>query len=353
MSKKILSHLFNYAIQNGARDLVILNRKDQISLACHLLDGGQKNFSLPQKLEQDLLISLRHLAAVAPGELTTRKYCKIYDREHQLVFYLTITSDREGEKIVININEQPVKHWRLNQLGLQAADLKVVRATLRKRSGLIIVSSPNGQGKSATLRALLEEINRPDLNIYVLEKNPLFPLPGVNYLLPTPTNWEKVMQHDSEVIVIDDLDDKQQLENALRAATSGRLVLGAMTAHSSWEVLGHILQVSLPWKLKLESLKMIINQELRDLKPLTRQKNNKNLKRRQQIGLFEIFTGNEVIKEFILKAKEEIATQTKKLPDRAKKFWIELATLAHSQGFKPLTIDRQRKIKDGLIKKIE
>lgn len=361
MGKKIIANFFNYAIQEGVNNLVIASRPNHVSLDYHFPGGERRNFVLPKKLEQNFLANLRQILAIAPGELITQKYCKIYDKNHHLAFYLTILPDDAGEKIIINIVNRPTKLWRLGQLGLRAADLRELKTALNARSGLIIISSPPNNGKSATLYSLLSAINDPSLNIYLFSQHPELEISGVNPLAPTAANWEKVLQHDSEVIVADDLNEDWALKNALRAAATGRLVLGTLTAASSWEVLAKILKIELPLKLKLDNLKMIVSQRLANLKRAERKTAKKerraiNLKEHRAIGLFEILKLSPALKKFILKTKAKTAPpKLKTAPPKlikempAEKFQEKLEKLALRDGFRPWEFDRRQKIKDGLL----
>jgi len=338
MSKKIINNLFGYAASEGAGRLVIENRPDQIAFDYHFADGAKQSFGLPKKLEKNLMDSLRQILKIAPGELTTKKYCKIYDKNYQLAFYLSILPDRLGEKIVINIINRQEKLLRLKQLGWQTTELNLVEQALKWRSGLVLISSPIGQGKTATLLALLQELNRPEINIYFLEKGSRQKIPGLNYLESNNKNWEKILSHDCEIIAVEEISDDDTFKNAFRAASTGRLVLATINANSSWEVLLKVLKLSLPLKLKLNSLRMILNQRVVKLK----RSKNKKINGRQEIGLFEVLPLTSTLKQFIIDKRHD--------PSK-KKFWEKLAQLVIKSGFRPLTEDLKKKIKEGLLDK--
>jgi type IV pilus assembly protein PilB len=285
MSHKIINRLFSYTNQEGASDLVITDQAQQTSVD-YLFPGGTKqSFYLPKNLEQNLTASLRQILAISPGELPAQKYCKITAKDYRLTFHLTILPNKTGEKVIINIINKPDKLWRLSQLGLKTADLKTLKAALKIRAGLIIVSSPPNQGKSATLYSLLAELDNQGRSTYLLSKNPEQEISGVNSLPLTETNWEKILQHDSEIIAIDDLNEDWMFEKAFRSAATGRLVIIAIAASGQREILDKISQIKLPLKLKADTLKIIINQRLVDLK---RQKEKIARGQRQTIGAFEI-----------------------------------------------------------------
>jgi len=340
MNKKIIKTLFHYAAQEKADSLIIEAGQAAVDLDYRLLDGTKKSFNLPKRLEDDLIGSLRQVLRIAPGELLTKKYCKIYDRHYQLAFYLTILPSQNGERIIINIINQEQKLWRLPQLGLQRPQLLQLQKIKKLRSGLILVSAPVGQGKSATLNALVQELNNADRNLYFFDPYPDIKIPGLNYLALNQKNWESVLRHDCEVIILPESDAEETFKKAVLAASTGRLVLAALTADNVWEVLLKILKLPLPLKLKLDGVKMISNQRTVPLKTAA----SRSAKARPAIGLFEILELNSEIKDFILKE----GSKSKK--DR---FWEKLSRLAVKNGFQPLRQDFQKKIRTGLIAKEE
>ena len=336
MSQKIITKIFNYASGEGADNLVIAKRADQLILDYYFSGQEKRSLVLPKKLEQELFSSLRRILAIAPEEFTTQKYCKLPHRTGYLNFYLTILPEASGEKMIINFIKRPPTLWRLNQLGLQRSELREIKKSLALKSGLILISSQGGGGKSATLNSLLFELGDSNKSVYFLLKHRAYEIPGIVSLAPTATNWEKILALDSEIIFADDLDETNALTQAIRAAASGRLVFGAITADNSWAGLEKIIELPLPLKLKLDSLKMIINQRLIGLK---RKSEKTSSDRRREIGLFEILKITPALKKFLVEARGQ------KFQDYRQK----LEKLALKNGFRPLADDRFRKTKDGLI----
>ncbi|MFA6194175.1 MAG: ATPase, T2SS/T4P/T4SS family [Patescibacteria group bacterium] len=336
MSQKIITKIFNYAAGEGADNLVIARRADQLVLDCYFSGRDKQSLILPKKLDPELFSSLRKILAIAPGELTVKKYCKLHHKSGCINFYLTILPEANGEKIIINLIDRPFTLWRLNRIGLQKPGLQEIRKSLKLKSGLVIISSPEGEGKSATLNSLLLELGDSNKSIYSLQKQTAYEIPGVASLLPTKTNWEKLLKLDSEIIFTDDLDEPDSLEYAIRAANSGRLVFGTMTAADSFETLHNIVAAKLPLKLKLDNLKMIVNQRLAAMK---RKSGKASRDQRKEIGLFEVLQITPTLKKLLIEKHEQ----------KPESYCEELEKTALKDGFCPLAHDRTKKTKEGLI----
>lgn len=337
MSKKIISNLFNYATRAGAKDLIIENWPEKISVNCLFPDGRENSFTLPAKLEKELGSTLRQVLKLAPDDLITRRYCQLENRAYHLSFYLTIIPGRTGERIVINIVSKEEKPLRLNQLGLQNNNLKTLKTALKKKSGLIIVSSPNNQGKSTTLSSLLRELNDSARSLYFLGGGFGRREDNIIYFPEAEDNWDKAIHLDSDIIATE-ITSEDKLKDAIYAAATGRLVLITLKADSVWEIMSAILRIKLPLKLKLDCLKLIINQRVVPLgRAITDQKKKNN---RKNIGIFETLELYPDLKDFILAAKND---------KKKENFWEKLGRLALVNGYQPLSADKNKKIKNGLI----
>ena len=347
MTTKSLNRLLSFAAQEKAEKLVISGQKQELACRCYLPLGEEAHFRLPKSLEEDLASSLRRLLKLAPDELTSGRYFKINSRDCQLNFQLSIIPGKTGEKIIIEIVHKNRKNLSLGQLGLQKEERKKLQQALANPSGLIVLSSPERQGRTTSLAACLRELDRDNRSVYLLSHNSEIEIPGVICPGNSTEIWDKVMKHDSDIIAFDD-DEPETLNRAVLAAATGRLVLITITADTSWEALYKLLNSSLPNTLVAANLKLISHQRLVDLK--RRLKNKRSTVRarkevdpnyqRQKIGVFETVVLTPVLRDFI-----KVQTNSWQQED----FWNELLKLALANGYQTWQTDSAKKKKEGLI----
>jgi type II secretory ATPase GspE/PulE/Tfp pilus assembly ATPase PilB-like protein len=336
MSKKTITKLLNCAVRDKAGQLAITSRPDRFFLDYLRPDGQKRNLSWKHHQEKDLLDSWRRIFDIAPGELVAKKYCRISNGRQSFNFYLTIRPEANGEKLIIDIAKPSIRIWRLSQLGLQTEDKRELEKILKSRSGLVIISSPPENGKSATLQALLLSLNDPSKNICLLDNHPAYEVPGINAMRLDPANWERVRHHDAEIVLAENLDSGNNLKEAILTATTGRLVIGTIQAEDSLTALRRLLDVDLPAALKLDSLKAIIGERLAPLKRSVRSGRKDG---RQVIGLFEILKMTSELKRQLL-ADTDGGRRIKETG------WRRLIA---KSGFRSWEDDRKKKIKAGLI----
>ncbi len=339
MTNKTISKLFRFASQEQADKLIISSSDQDFSCRCQLPYGEEAIFKLPKKLEVELATNLRRLLKIAPEELADGKYCKLKDKNCQLNFRISIIPHGNSEKIIINIIKDGKKIIGLNKLGLQTTTKKQLENASQK-SGLIVISSEARQGRTTTLFSCLQKIDKEKRAVYFLGEQPEFDLEGVNYLTDSPVDWEKVLKHDSEVIVLDS-DDSENWRRAIKAASTGRLIIMTMTATNSLEALYKLLDLGLPKKLVIDNLKLISGQSLVNLKRKGRkQPRGKTNQERQRIGVFEMLMPNRRLADFLIDYNTSYKSNS---------FWKETLQLARKNGYQPMATDLAKKKKEGLI----
>ena len=82
---------------------------------------------------------------------------------------MPVSGNREKIVIRLQFQEQTPK---LEEMGFESSAISVLRSNIQKTEGLIVISGPTGSGKTTTLYALLEEMDRLGKNISTLE-NPV------------------------------------------------------------------------------------------------------------------------------------------------------------------------------------
>lgn len=265
MSQKIITKLFAYANKIGADHLTITSLPPEIRFDYQLPHGQAWSLCLPLKLAPDFLETLNRMLNWKKDEQPLNQRGQLKCGRQKINFYLSVRTLEQGQQIILNLMSDPVRVWRLSQIGLTYAQQKELKKNLKSKSGLIIIGAADRQGKSATLSALLLEINDPQKNIYWLSQSgyaPNYELPGINYCSLTKNIWDKLMSHDSDLIVVDDLSTAADLSAALRAAQSGRLVIATLLADNPADLRQTLEQITATQKSKQRLIKMVLWQKL-------------------------------------------------------------------------------------------
>lgn len=140
-----------------------------------------------------------------------------------------------GEKIVVRLLDNQVGHWTLEHLGYAPQELDRLVQAIERPDGLVLVTGPTGSGKTQSLYACLQRLNRPEVNISTVEDPCEISLPGINQVnvqdkpgLSFSVALRAFLRQDPDVLMVGEIRDLETAEIAIQAAQTGHLVLSTL-----------------------------------------------------------------------------------------------------------------------------
>ncbi|MGH7644746.1 MAG: ATPase, T2SS/T4P/T4SS family [Gemmatimonadales bacterium] len=141
----------------------------------------------------------------------------------------------QGEKAVIRILDSRATLTSLEALGLVAREIEAIRALLRHREGLVLVTGPTGCGKTTTLYAMIRHIQTGGVNIVTVEDPVEYRLPGIVQVqvkeragLTFAAALRSILRQDPNVILVGEIRDRETAQIAIQASLTGHLVLSTL-----------------------------------------------------------------------------------------------------------------------------
>ncbi|MFC1846600.1 type IV pilus twitching motility protein PilT [Chloroflexota bacterium] len=128
-----------------------------------------------------------------------------------------------------------------------------LKSIITKPEGLILVTGPAGSGKSTTMAAIIDYLNKNEIRNIITVEDPIEYLYKCDKCIiaqrdigddtqSIDTALKHALQHDPDVIVIGDMEKKDTISTAIRAAEAGRLVLGVLYANSASQSIDRLLE---------------------------------------------------------------------------------------------------------------
>jgi len=140
-----------------------------------------------------------------------------------------------GEKVVMRILDNSTARLDLTDLGFSDANFERFSRSFAKPYGMILVTGPTGSGKSTTLYATLNILNRSEVNIITVEDPVEYRLPGVNQVqvnnkagLNFASALRSILRSDPDIVLIGEIRDHETAQIAVEAALTGHLVLSTL-----------------------------------------------------------------------------------------------------------------------------
>ena len=198
-----------------------------------------------------------------------------------------------GEKIVLRLLTMNDRHLSLAELGLDEQQYQDYVDAVSHPHGMILISGPTGSGKSTTLYATLELLNKGDNNILTIEDPVEYTLAGVNQVqlkedigLDFTMALRTFLRQDPDIIMLGEIRDEATAEMAVRSSLTGHLLLSTLHTNSAWGCITRLVDMGIHPYLLSETLIACVAQRLvRVLCPFCKQERTIDINVAEQLGI--------------------------------------------------------------------
>ena len=270
-SKDILENILQKAVLLNASDIHIEPFEKLLKIRMRV-DGSLKEINTYNiELHSQLSTLIKLLAGMNIAEKRLPQDGRIdKDIDNNIVdLRISTIPTVHGEKIVIRILNRNTFFKSKYEIGFSDEAINKIKSMTADMSGLIIVTGPTGSGKTTTLYSILNDFKNIDKNIVTIEDPVEYKLEGINqiqvnykYGLDFATGLKSILRQDPDIIMIGEIRDKETAQIAIRAASTGHLVISTMHTNNSVESISRLVDMGVPRYLISSVLKGVISQKL-------------------------------------------------------------------------------------------
>ncbi len=207
-------------------------------------------------------------------------------------FSITLTNDKVdvrvsiipsayGESIVMRILRASGAGLQFDELGLKGKAYNDLAKQMTKPNGMLIATGPTGSGKTTTLYAILNKLNRPETKIITLEDPIEYKLAGIiqsqvesksstdnksenekNTRYTFARGLRAILRQDPDIVMVGEIRDLETADVAINAALTGHLMLSSMHTNSAAATIPRLLAMGVQSFLLAPALDAIIGQRL-------------------------------------------------------------------------------------------
>ncbi len=268
---KLIQSMFADAVQIGASDIHIEPDETVLRIRQRVDGVLQEQIIEGRRIASALVTRLKLMAALNISErrLPQDGRFSIRVKQRTIDVRLSTMPIQYGESIVMRLLDQSAGLLDLDVLGIPEAMLKRIRRLIGKPSGMVLVTGPTGSGKTTTLYASLNHINRPGTKIITVEDPVEYRLPRINQVqvhdkigLSFSRVLRTALRQDPDVIMVGEMRDQETAEIGLRAAMTGHLVLSTLHTNSATATVMRLLDMGAKGYMVAAALDGVIAQRL-------------------------------------------------------------------------------------------
>jgi type II secretory ATPase GspE/PulE/Tfp pilus assembly ATPase PilB-like protein len=244
--------LVTQAIKDRASDVHIEPQEDRLRIR-YRIDGILHDmFSFPLNVHSPLVSRVKILAEMDISEQRRPQDGQFSIRlgDNEVDIRAATMETPYGERVTLRILDKSLALFTLAELGFQADVLKSYRGMLKRPHGMILVGGPTGSGKTTTLYASINELNRNELNIMTIEDPIEYSFMDINQSqvntkagITFASGLRAIMRHDPDVILVGEIRDNDTVTTAVQSALTGHLVLSSIHANDAVGVLYRLLDL--------------------------------------------------------------------------------------------------------------
>ena len=267
----LLNSLLNSAIEHQASDIHFSPEHDALHISFRI-DGLLQHMavidldmlaplSVRIKNLSDLDMSQKRIAL--DGSFSYSYLNKDFD------FRVSTLPTDMGENIAMRILSKDANLFELDLLGLNDENLKKIKTLIHKPHGAILLTGPTGSGKTTTLYATLNEINRLQKNILTIENPIEYRFPFIKQTQYNPKAGytydmaiKSFMRQDPDVILVGEVRDSQTAKLAMEASMTGHIVLSTLHTNDAISAIARLKSLDVPAYLIGGGLLAVIAQRL-------------------------------------------------------------------------------------------
>lgn len=265
-------HLIQWAAERHVSDIFISD--DQRSVAVSVRRLGR--VELVRRLAKDYGTRLQgHFRVIAGADAgdsihpADGRAVVTTEDGSEFDFRLSAIPTLFGQDVTLRLFDSKRGSSGIDQLGLDACEVTALRRLLDQPSGLLLVSGPVASGKTCTLYSSLQYLNDGTLKIHTIEDPVEYAIRGVQQTqvnlrarLDFSDLLTAVLRHSPDVIMIGEIRDGRSAETAVRAGSSGQLVLATVHADSAAQAIVTMLQYGTNPTFLARTLIGVVNQRL-------------------------------------------------------------------------------------------
>ena len=303
---RVVAAILKQAVDGGASDIHVEPARKELRIRFRIEGILRALIFLPLKIHPAIVARIKILSSLRIDETRIPQDGRfsITVGQKSIDFRVSTFPTTLGEKVVLRVLDPTIGLKKLEELGLEGRNLKVVQAAMKKPYGLILATGPTGCGKTTTLYAILRILNKEGVNLMTLEDPVEYFLEDVNQSQVRPEigydfaqGLRHMVRQDPDIIMVGEIRDEETAALAIHASLTGHLVLSTLHTNNALGVIPRLIDMAVQPFLISPTLSCALAQRLvRKLCPFCKKK-VKPAKKLRELIVKEINNLPEVIKK--------------------------------------------------------
>jgi len=268
---RLVQLMISEAVQVRASDIHIEPFEDRVRIRYRIDGVLHERDTLPRRQLGAIISRVKILAKIDIAERRREQdgRIKVSVGDKELDLRVSIIPTNQGQSAVLRLLDKDNIKIGVRQLGFSEDNYKQFMELTRRPNGIILVTGPTGSGKTTTLYAALNNLNRPDRKIITAEDPVEYYLPGINQVevkhrigLDFARIIRSMLRQAPNIILVGEMRDKETASMGIQASLTGHLVFSTLHTNDAPTAITRMVEIGVPAYLVASSVVAILAQRL-------------------------------------------------------------------------------------------
>ena len=268
---KLCNLIIQEAVALRASDIHIEPFAERIRIRYRIDGVLVERDSPPRRLLAPILSRFKIMASIDIAEKRRPQDGRIKTNIQGKHFDLRVSllPTTNGQSIVMRILDRSNIQLSIKDMGFGEDEYQRFQQIIKRPNGIFLVTGPTGSGKTTTLYAALNELNRPDRKIITAEDPVEYYLPGINQVevkhkigLDFARIIRAMLRQAPNIILVGEIRDHETAEIAIQASLTGHLVFSTLHTNDAPSAITRLTDIGVQPFLVASSVIAIMAQRL-------------------------------------------------------------------------------------------
>src|SRR5436305_5266813 len=268
---KLVNLIIQEAIKARASDIHIQPFGDRIRVRYRIDSVLVERDSPPRRLQAPLTSRIKIMGNIDISEKRRPQdgRIKMSVQGNHFDLRVSVLPTVHGQSVVMRILDRGSIQVSIRDLGFSEEDHRRFQTIIKRPNGIFLVTGPTGSGKTTTLYAALNELNRPDRKIITAEDPVEYYLPGINQVevkhqigLDFARIIRAMLRQAPNIILVGEIRDQETADIAVQASLTGHLVFSTLHTNDAPSAITRLQDIGVPPFLVASSVIAIMAQRL-------------------------------------------------------------------------------------------
>ena len=268
---RLVQLMITEAVQLRASDIHIEPFENRVRIRYRIDGVLHERDTLPRRQLGAILSRVKILSKIDIAERRRPQdgRIKVTIGDKELDLRVSVIPTNHGQSAVMRLLDKDNIKIGVRQLGFSGGNFKKFQSLIKRPNGIILVTGPTGSGKTTTLYAALNTLNRPDRKIITAEDPVEYYLPGINQVevrhnigLDFARIIRSMLRQAPNIILVGEMRDAETASMGIQASLTGHLVFSTLHTNDAPSAVTRMVDMGVPGYLVASSVTGILAQRL-------------------------------------------------------------------------------------------